>query len=258
MARAGLAIGGVVMIGVGAAIGVGWWWPTTAEATGRVGDRVHTVQIDNESGDVAITAADVGQTTVQQTFHYNWDEPGQAYQVADGELTLNGCGWMCSVDYVVTVPLGTKVTGQLQSGDLEVTGVATADVHSNSGAVTVRDVNGPVTVEADSGDIELSGLGASATVDSSSGSVTARDMRGPVEASVSSGDVLITLAEPEDVQVSASSGDVSLRVPRVAYHVEGSTDSGGRSIEVPRDSASPHLLQLNASSGDVIVRSTQP
>lgn len=254
MARNGLAVGGVALIGLGAAIGLGWWWPSTAQATGRVGEPVRTVEIANDSGDVAVRAADVDRTTVRQRFSYSWGEPERGYHYSGGTLVLDGCGSWCSVDYEVTVPRGTRVTGSVDSGELRLRGVATVDVDADSGDVSISGVTGRATVQADSGDVELRDIGGRISVDASSGSVTATGVRKPVDAQLSSGDLTVRLAEPGDVRAEVSSGDIQVTVPRGHYHVEGDTSSGDRAIDVRRDPDSQHRLALRTSSGDVTVR----
>lgn len=236
MSRQGRAIAGVALIGVGVAIATGWWWPATAAATAKLDERVHTVDLDNDSGDVSVVADDVQATTVRQRFDYSWSEPDNAFTLEDGTLTLADCGWQCDVDYEVVVPLGTKVHGEVDSGDITLDGVAEVDVHADSGNVTVRDVEGPVRAEADSGDVRGQNLG------------------GPVEAQADSGDVVLQLDTPADVTATADSGDVTVTVPEGTYRVEGDTDAGSRNIEVPADPDAEHLLSLDSDSGDVTVR----
>lgn len=254
MARSGLAIGGVALIGLGAAVGLGWWWPSTAAATERVREPVRAVEVASDSGDVTIRAAEVDRTTVRQRFSYSWGEPERAYSYSDGTLVLSGCGPWCSVDYEVTVPRGTALTGSVDSGKLRLRGVASVDVEVDSGDVAVSRVAGPVTIDVGSGDVRLRDIAGRTTVHADSGSVAATGVRAPLEAHLSSGDLTVRLAEPGNVRAEVSSGDVLLTVPDAPYHVTGDTSSGGRDINIRRDSGSAHLLALQTSSGDVTVR----
>ncbi|PXY38395.1 DUF4097 family beta strand repeat-containing protein [Prauserella flavalba] len=218
MGRAGLAIGGVALIGVGIAFGLGWFWPATSEATATVDQRVSRVELANDSGDVLVRAEEGAETTtVRQRFSYRWGEPEEAYEVRDGTLVLAGCGSWCSVDYEVIVPEGTTVSGSVDSGD-----------------VTLEDVS-DVRVQADSGDF------------------TGTRLRGAVDVSVDSGDLTLTLDEPRDVKLAADSGDVEVTVPDGAYRVIGTTDSGDREIGVTQDPDASAVLDLSTDSGDVTV-----
>ncbi|MGC7093432.1 DUF4097 family beta strand repeat-containing protein [Amycolatopsis lurida] len=255
MARPGLAIGGIALIVAGAAIGFGWWWPSTSEATAQVTERIQRVRLDSDSGNVHIRTADVQQSTVVQRFDYRWGEPDQSYSVDGDELVLADCGSWCSVDYDVIVPLGTTVSGDADSGEIVLAGVAAADVTADSGSVDVRDVPGPVTVRVSSGDVRLADLGGAVNVVANSGKISGTGLKGRVEAQADSGDVELAMAAPQEVKARADSGEVEVTVPPGAYRVEGDTDSGNRNISIPAGGGGATvLLQLDTDSGDVTVR----
>lgn len=236
MSRSGRAIAGVVLIGVGVAVGTGWWWPSTAEATAEVREPVRAVEVDADSGDVTVRAEDVDTTTVRQRFDYTWNTPDDAFEVDDGTLTLSDCGWNCTVAYEVVVPLGTTVHGEVDSANLTLHGVSDVDVRADSGDIILRDIDGTVRAEADSGDVHGEGL------------------RGEVEASADSGNVQLQLDVPADVTAEADSGDIELTVPAADYRVDGETDSGSRDIDVRQDPDAPYTLRLDSDSGDVVAR----
>jgi hypothetical protein len=252
MARGWLAIGGIAMIGIGAAVAFGWWSSATAEATGQI-DGVSRIRIDNDSGNVSIRTGDVQTTTVREHFDFRWGEPDTSYSIEDGELVLGDCGWWCSADYELIVPEGMAINGDVDSGDLLLEGVASAEVDASSGDVTVRDVSGPVRLDVSSGDVQLSGLGGPVDVDASSGDVIGDGLRGQVKVDASSGYIRLVMVVPQSVTADASSGDIELTVPDVPYRIEGESDSGDREIRVDQGGEAAHTLQLNASSGDVTV-----
>lgn len=140
MTRRARAIAGLAFIGAGVGIAAGWWWPSTAEADVEVAGTVRAVQIDNDSGNMSIRAADVERTEIHQRFEYTWSKPeaDDGYQMDGDTLVLDGCGWNCEVDYEVVVPRGTAVTGDADAGNIELDGVASADVRADSGDVVVR------------------------------------------------------------------------------------------------------------------------
>ncbi|MTD57649.1 DUF4097 family beta strand repeat-containing protein [Amycolatopsis pithecellobii] len=216
MGRPALALGGVALIGAGVAVALGWWWPQTAEAHELV-PGVQSVRLDVSSGDVRVRAGDAGSTSVVERFRYSGSRPDHAYRLDSGQLVLADCGHDCSVDYEIVVPRGTSVTGNANSGDIELAGVS-ADVSNRSGQIDVRDATGPVKVHTNSGDISVS------------------------------------LSSPQDVTAQASSGDVDLTVPDERYRIDARTSSGDRKIEIPADPTGLHLLDLQASSGDITVR----
>ena len=235
MARPGLAIGGLVLIGVGVVMAFGAFSDSDIERQNQFTEQVRSVRIDNDSS-VSIRAGDVTTTTVHQRVSYRWNEPGETVRVDGDQLVLAGCGWNCDVKYEVVVPKGTTVTGKVDSGDVELDGVASADV------------------SADSGDVELNGIGQDVMARADSGNITGDGLRGKVDAQVSSGSVKLRLDVAQDVVARADSGNVELTVPQDRYRVEGATDSGSRDIGVTTDSAATKLLRVDSDSGDVTVR----
>lgn len=279
--RVGLAIGGVVLIGIGAAIGFGGFWPKTAHADERVTDHIDTVTIDNHSGSVNLRTGDVDAVSVHEEFHYrSWGGGGpddRSYSVDGATLVLSGCGHWCDVDYTVVVPKGVvpkgvAVTGHASSGDITVDGARSVDARVNSGSVTAHHVAGDVTVHADSGSVEASDVGGKVVAEANSGDVTLAEITGTseiradsgdvegtglggkVDVVANSGDVDLSMAKKLDVTARADSGDVAVTVPPARYHVEGSSDSGSRTVQVVRDASAEHVLDLTADSGDVVVR----
>lgn len=251
--RPKLAIAGVSFIVVGLAVGLGWWWPERAEATANLRAQVHKVRIDNSSGDIDIRVGDTTSTRVRQVFEYNWSKPGDAYSMDGDTLVLGDCGWSCSVDYQVIVPRGTKVSGGTSSGGIEINGVAAVNVRASSGALEVRDVNGPVRADVNSGDIDLARVRGDITLYADSGDITGTGLDGKVSAETSSGDIELTMASQRDVRAMASSGDVTVRVPGT-YRVNAHASSGEEQVDIPTDPSAAHTLDLTVSSGDIEVQ----
>ncbi|MFD2417793.1 DUF4097 family beta strand repeat-containing protein [Amycolatopsis pigmentata] len=138
MGRAALAIAGMALIGIGVAIGVGWWWPSRADAEARLTQPIRTVRIDAVSSTVRIRTADGSATTVHEHFGYHGrSRPGDTFRVEGDQLVLPPCGNSCSTDYDVTVPRGTAVTGSTTSGVIRLQGTGPVDVSATSGDVDV-------------------------------------------------------------------------------------------------------------------------
>jgi hypothetical protein len=254
MGRPILALGGIALIGVGVALGFGFFSDSTASATGLVSGTVRSVRIDQNSGSVHIGVGDVQGATVKQTFHYSFDKPGDAYQLSGDQLVLGGCGSDCRVDYDIVVPTGTTVSGESASGDISLDGVAGADVSTSSGAVDIRRVTGAVTVNTSSGDVTLDSLAKDVKVKADSGAITGSGLAGNVDVQSSSGELKLALVAVENVRADAHSGDIDVTVPQAAYRVLGSSSSGDRNIGVAQDPNAAHVLQLDSNSGDVNVR----
>lgn len=254
MSRTAKAIGGLLLIGIAVGIATGWIWSSTATATEAVGQRIDKVAIDNDSGNVTVRAGDVTSTQVKQTFSYRFDRPDDtAFDVEGSTLQLNGCGWWCTVDYEVTVPEGTTVTGKVDSGNVALTGVASATVEADSGNITLRDIAGQVTVNVDSGNVALHDIGGEITLDADSGNVDGTGLGGAVVANVDSGDVNLTFAEAADVTADIDSGNIDLAMPEGPYEVVGESDSGERNVQVATDPDAEHILRIEVDSGDLSI-----
>ncbi|WP_037307234.1 DUF4097 family beta strand repeat-containing protein [Amycolatopsis orientalis] len=252
MARPLLAIGGIALIGVGVLTGLGWWWPSDAEATAELTQSIKSVRVDNDEGSVKIRTGS-GPAKVHQEFSYRWNKPGDAFRVEGDTLVLAGCGTSCEVRYDVIVPAGIPVSGRLDSGSLDIAGASTVDVTVDSGGVEISDVPGTVKVRADSGRVELKNIGQAVTVQAASGAIKGERLGGNVEARANSGRIELELIKSADVTARSDSGSIEVTVPSGDYNVSGTTDSGSRDIGVNQSGSAPHKLDLNTDSGSVKV-----
>lgn len=193
---------------------------------------VNEVRFGNDSGDIKITVGDTFE--VRRTVGYRDAKPGKTYRMDGDALVLEACPERnCWVDYEVTVPEGTKVSGQLQSGSVEVVGVASANVSAESGDVTVRDVAGEVNATVQSGNVNLSGIG------------------GAVVTSAESGDVTVVLTEANNVTASAQSGNVQVTVPKGDYQVDIQSENDDNVTNDVGDGSTGPKIDLRTDSGDV-------
>lgn len=236
VSRTGRAIAGMLFLGIAVVIATGWWNASTASADDTITEPVHHVEIDNDSGGVTILAADVDATTVHQKFWYHWGEPDTAFDVKDGTLELDGCGWRCDVSYEVVVPLDTTIEGKVDSGSVDLAAVAEVDLKVDSGSIALTDIDGPVRIDIDSGRVSGTGLG------------------GSLEADVDSGDVDLAFTKPPDVTADIDSGNIELTVPDVPYRVTSDVDSGNDVIDVPTDPDSDHVMEFDVDSGNLTIR----
>lgn len=251
MARPLLALGGIVLVGIGVATAFGWGWGSSFDTTTPLSATIRSVRLDGDSGSVKIRTGSA--TSVHQHISYHWrGKPSDAFHIDGDQLVLADCGNNCSADFEVVVPAGIPVTGKLDSGGLDVAGASSVDVQADSGHARVEDVSGAVKLRLDSGSIELRNVGE-VQLHSDSGSIKGDGIRGPVDATVSSGSVKLVLSQANDVKVKADSGSVDLAVPGGPYRVQGSSDSGHRSIDVPTDGSAPRTLDLTTDSGSVTV-----
>lgn len=205
-----------------------------AKATGPVS----AVEVGTGSGDVHIRPGTGGGVTIHRTVHYHGDgKPTPGQKVDNGRLTFtNGCD-DCSIDYELTVPVGVSVKVRTSSGDVDVQGVASADLKTTSGDMNVSGIAGALTTSASSGDLTATGLGGS-----------------DVSATASSGTIRLAFVKPpQRVTAKASSGDVTVQVPGGPYATDIHTSSGDQHVTVPTDPSAGARIQAKTSSGDVTV-----
>jgi hypothetical protein len=205
-----------------------------AEDRAAIDQSITELRFDNASGAVRVSVGDT--TEVVRKISYDDEQPGVTHRVDGEALVIEACPVDdCRIDYEVTVPAGTKVSGEVRSGDVEVTGMGSVNVRSHSGNLTVRDAEGEVNASAQSGDVDLSGID------------------GEVRADAQSGGVTVALDTVRGVLVETQSGDIQVTVPAGDYQVSATANSGDVNNELGSD-PSGAKIDLSAQSGDVTVR----
>ncbi|HZO63887.1 MAG: DUF4097 family beta strand repeat-containing protein [Kribbellaceae bacterium] len=247
---------GAGLVLTGLALAVWGFGDRDSNETHTVDAQIGMVELDMKSGDVRIETGDVDRTTVREHREYWLMKTGESYKVTDGKLVLDGdCGWQCTADFVVTVPRGSKVTGETGSGDVVLEGLGDIDVESGSGNVTATDAAGAVTIDIASGDLTVDGAAGPVDLETKSGEIKAGRLTGGqhVQARAASGDIELDLDAPAQVTADGRSGDISVRVPEGSYNVEADTRSGDTDVQVASSPEGTHLLKLDTASGDVEV-----
>ena len=244
---------GVILLVVAAGLAFWQFGDKDSDDTHKVDDKITTVQLAAGHSDITINVSDDDTTTVQEQRKYWFFKHGDAYSVKDGVLKLDGdCGWQCSADFEVTVPRGTKITGENGSGDLELSGVAGVDVKSRSGEVTLREINGDVNLDVTSGDVSVSDLTGKLDVKANSGDIEAAGLKGgPVDVETSSGDIELQLAEANDVRVKGTSGDIEITAPGGDYKVSTESRTGDVENSLGNSADASHSLTATTTSGDI-------
>jgi DUF4097 and DUF4098 domain-containing protein YvlB len=222
-------------------------------STHEVTDKISVVRLDSPNADVTIKVADVDKTTVEEKRSYWLVKHGDAFDVDGETLKLDGdCGWKCRADFVVTVPRGTKVTGENGTGDLTVAGASGVDVSSRSGQVSLTDVTGDVKLDLTSGDVEIDRLTGKLEIEANSGDLEAKHLKGgPVNVETSSGDLRLELDEAVDVRAKGTSSDIEVTAPSGGYQVHTDTRSGEVDNGLGNDPAGGHSIDASTVSGDV-------
>jgi len=199
---------------------------------------ISEIRVAGTSVEVQVRPGATSGVEVHRTARYLnpfHDRPGPTSRIDGGVLTLGGddsCTF-CVIEYVVEAPAGVRVTGEVTSGSLDLSGVSTVDVKTTSGSVTITDATGDVNVRT------------------GSGSITATGLRSGVVVTTGSGSLSVALATPASVQATTSSGSLDLTVPASAYRVQTTSGSGGADIGIANDPNGRYLLTLHAGSGHI-------
>lgn len=217
--------------------------------------KVTSIVLDQHSGDVVVTTGTSAETTITRIVR-NTTDPQMSYQLVGTALHLSDkCGLHCAVSYQITAPAGVTVSGELTSGDVQLTDVGTIDLRVTSGDVQVRNATGAVKVKTTSGDVTVAGAKGGATLEATSGDIRATEIAGgPVTAKVTSGDVTVGTTTVQSVSAQTTSGDVHLSVPTGKYAVSTQKGSGDVTVNgVTDDPAASAHLDLRVGSGDIVV-----
>nr|WP_154959442.1 DUF4097 family beta strand repeat-containing protein [Paenibacillus xylanexedens] len=194
------------------------------------------------------------------SFNWNWGEP-------DSRIT-------------VALPEGyplNDVTLHSSSADWDITGLhaESLEMKSTSGSIVLRDIQVPrMELSLTSGDITASAIQGDLAVEQTSGSFTAKQVDGKVNSVIQSGDVEIAQLNGEanveftsgsidiqqshaaPIQVSGTSGDISIQAaPDFDGIYEAKATSGD--VNIPESPGiSQDVIQARTTSGSI--RITQP
>jgi hypothetical protein len=219
--------------------------PTVTESRSFSLGTAARLSVEIGAGTVRLRPADGEDIVVRRTVRHGWREPKLDEQSDGSEATIAAScpsfGGTCEIRYDVAVPDGLDVELSVSSGDVEVHGIRAQSVRTevSSGRTTLVGVEAPLDVRSRAGAVDGTGLRS-----------------GHVVVDVSSGDTRLDFAAaPADVTVSASSGDVALRLPEAGspYRVRTEISNGREQVDVPVDPGSPRSVAVSVSSGDVVV-----
>ncbi|MFF3287228.1 DUF4097 family beta strand repeat-containing protein [Streptomyces sp. NPDC003023] len=246
--RGGLAVCGVVLLGVGLS-GCG-----SADASEAPLEKKSfalsgkTLTIDSDNSDIELVPADVDEVEVTRQVD-GWvlfgSGPEATWKMEDGKLTLkvkcDAIASNCVAQHTVKVPRGTSVTVDDDNGSVTASGFDTA--------LKLRSDNGSVRVTDSSGALEL---------DSGNGSVVAERVTGKkVVARSDNGSVRLELAGvPDRVETASDNGRIEIRLPAAGapYAVDAKSDNGRVDVAVPTDAGSGHVVKARSDNGKVVVR----
>jgi hypothetical protein len=185
---------------------------------------VSDLVVNGKVGDVTVIGTDRSGIEVITQAAYSSRPPDITRTVSGHRLVVSyTCPIQvaCGVAFVIGVPNGTAVQASTDTGAIRLTGLA-----------------GPVTAKTDAGFIDASALtarAASLTVDI-----------GGIDAEFTS--------PPTDVSADTKVGAVTIRVPAtVGYRIDARAFAGKVTITVPREANSPRTISASTDLGDVSV-----
>jgi DUF4097 and DUF4098 domain-containing protein YvlB len=235
---------------------------------------IKEIRIEGDSGSVQI---EPGSTTqIDRTVYYEDRKPSARTDRVEGNVLILNTTCQprrCSIDYHVTVPSSVKITGRLDSGRIDVRGVTTATLSTDSGRISVSDASGDVTATTDSGRIDANDVKGRANLQTESGSVHTSHVGGALVVKTdsgavradgltggqttvrtASGSVGVEVESEQDIKVGTDSGSIEVTVPRGgAFRVRANSDSGSERINIPEASSGGHLIDLSSDSGSIQV-----
>jgi DUF4097 and DUF4098 domain-containing protein YvlB len=203
------------------------------EVSGAAGDVAITGSGDGQvhiHGDVRATSMGFGKPT--ERLNETLANPGveqreDTIRVGKGMSNLRNV----RINYVIEIPKDTEV-----------------NVSIVSGSQSIRNIRGPVVIQAASGGIRVEGIERDVQLQTVSGAVEAIDVGGDVRASTASGGVTVTNAKG-DVRASSLSGTV--RVSKPAGRIDADCGSGKIEIDDARFDVKAHSVSGEvAISGD--------
>ncbi|HEV7882550.1 MAG TPA: DUF4097 family beta strand repeat-containing protein [Solirubrobacteraceae bacterium] len=221
-----LIAAGLLVVAGSAYTVVNFAFDHTAVTTHTIAQPVRSIVVKSGSGDVDLVPAGA-KVEVRETQHYVSTKPTLHQDVRNGVLTLDStCGshvLRCYADLRVSIPAGTKVTVEADSGNVDGHGIDVRDMHANSDSGNVR--------------LELIGSQRRAWAHTDSGNVD-------------------IVADALAVDAKTDSGNVTVTVPTGDYAIDTHTDSGDTKIDgISRNDHAPKSIEAKTDSGDVTLGS---
>jgi hypothetical protein len=214
------------------------------------------------SGDLDVSAEDVGQTTV--TVAGDGADRVTVEQRGNRILVLaahRGVGFFAVSSHLqvhVSLPADSELVAELGSADVVAVGrLGTARVRSGSGAVRLGELAGDALVQSGSGDVHLGVTRGDIRARSASGDVHVREPQGDVTLSTASGDLYVGTMWRGELRAKNVSGDIGVGIPEGVpvwtdiSCVTGSITSTLRGAGQPEEGQDFVRVRASTVSGDV-------
>lgn len=249
----------VLTLGVLAGAGMAWGvmaYRSTATTRTFLGP-VTAVELNAEATQVRVEAGAPDRVTVDQRTDWALRPPAVEESLENGTLRITvRCG-------TVIGPLDAEPFGCGLLLDIRIPAGVPVHARTTSGGFTARGLFGELRIETTSGAIRLDAVSGPVWAKASSGQITGETLTSTrVRAVLTSGQLLLMFARPpEEVTVTATSGQVDLELPAdpAGYRIDHSTSSGAVDINPAlRSDTSTRHLDIATSSGQISVAKATP
>lgn len=214
-------------------------------------EKLLTLNVADDSGDVTITGADVEtvQVKVVKTA-YDSSQSRADQEVKDIKYTIEQTGSTITLKY--ELPKSMNFNNNVNTVDFIVTvpNEITVNVDTNMGEVSVASTKGNVDIKNDFGDVTLENLEGALSVQTNSGKVSATSIvAGAENIDLHSdfGSVTLNKAGGKDIVLDSNSGTILLSEVRATGDITTNTDFGDTKFE----NGSADLLRIETNSGEV-------
>ncbi|HET7603259.1 MAG TPA: DUF4097 family beta strand repeat-containing protein [Gemmatimonadales bacterium] len=180
------------------------------------------------------------------------DDGGRGREV---RISGSGRGTRASADLELRVPKGQSVEVYLGVGKVSVRNVnGNISVDVAAASVDVDGLDGDFTLDAGSGPVRLADIqGNHLSLDTGSGKITATDVNAAaISLDTGSGDVMLDGVTSSDLSLDTGSGDVTLRLNSDVDRLALDSGSGSVTIYAPVDLGAQ--LSVDGGSGDIDIQ----
>ena len=115
------------------------------------------------------------------------------------------------LDLAITLPAGLPVVIDDESGSIRVANTGTLTIDDDSGAIEVRAIRGNVTIHDDSGAIDIDNVTGNVSIEDDSGEISVRNVTGNVEIEDDSGAIVVARVEGSLRVRNDDSGSISVQ-----------------------------------------------
>ena len=244
------------------------------------------LDVSTDRGKIEIVAGRPGRVVVEgaATVRVGWNVPANAVEIAkkvaaappieyeDQTVRLRipadpTAQQAVIVNYRVEVPPGTEVRTRTDSGATSIRGVDGAvDIRTHSSAIDVADVSGAVQIASESGAVRASDVLGALSVSTSSSAIRLSALGSSLKARTQSGEINADLRGTGDVDVETGSSAINLqgvrgglagRTQSVRISVQGAptrewnATTGSSVVSLDLEQNSGFVLDASSRSGNV-------